>query len=106
MTKNESTRETCPCHIWMHEVELATLGLIAARTQSLGAFAKEVFQTPEFRAIMLRAYRNGEPVWMAAEDCAFRAIERARAHRADPGAELRSARRACERVIRARGDRT
>ena len=61
--KNEGTRETMPLHIFLHEVELAAI--------AKGADC-ETAREPEVRARLIRAYNAGEPVWMVADELAFR----------------------------------
>lgn len=60
---NESKSATCHRLIWLHEVQSAAI----AKGADPG-FARE----PEMRARLDRAYHAGEPVWMAAEELAFR----------------------------------
>lgn len=61
--RNQSTIETTPRHIWMHEVELAAI--------ALGSNC-ELARDEHVRARLNRAYVAGEPVWMAAEELAMR----------------------------------
>lgn len=74
--KNESTCETCPRHIWMHE---ATMVAIA-----LGADAELVRAQGERLGLW---YRSGEPVWMAGESIAFAVKQGQRELRADRDTE-------------------
>jgi hypothetical protein len=83
-TRNESTCETCPRHIWKHEVTMAAF--------SKGATAEAC---APFMAKLDLWYASGEPVWMAADSLAFMAKESAVQARADHGAE------ALRRILRA-----
>ena len=59
-SRNNSTRATCPGHIWLHEVTLAAI--------ALGADAEGC---RAHKARVLGWGGAGEPVWMAAESLAF-----------------------------------
>jgi hypothetical protein len=63
---NTSTNETCPRHIWQHEV--STLAIRA------GADADIVREL--IKDVGVRWYNAGEPVWMAAHDIAVIAKRR------------------------------
>ncbi len=84
-TRNESTNETCPRHIWMHEVILAAI--------RNGADADLCRECP----YLSLWYNSGEPIWMATDGLAFWAKENAthrRAERAGDRIAIRNARRA------------
>jgi hypothetical protein len=70
---NTSTNETCPRHIWQHEV--STLAIRA------GADADIVRDL--IKDVGVRWYNAGEPVWMAAHDIAVIAKRRKLEQRAD-----------------------
>ena len=74
-TKNTSTKDTTPRHIWMDEVIGEAIKLHAA----VAAAPCKAGEGP-LRERMNRAYEMGEPVWMVAEELAHRvkyeAIER------------------------------
>lgn len=71
-TRNDSTCETCPRHIWKHEVTLAAF--------AKGATAESC---APFMAKLDLWYTSGEPVWMAADSLAFAAKQHAIEARAD-----------------------
>lgn len=75
---NESRRNSCPLHIWKHEVCLAAIGK--------GADA-ELVRDAEINAMVLRWYEAGEPVWMAAESLAFLVKQREKLKRAEAEAD-------------------
>ncbi len=60
--RNVSTFETCPLHIWRHEVVLAAI--------RQGADAVLV-QSDEFRSRIQLWWRTGEPAWMAVDSLVF-----------------------------------
>ncbi len=70
--RNESTCETCPRHIWKHEVIMVAL--------SKGVSAEDC---KPFMCKLDLWYRSGEPVWMAGETLASAAKESAKEIRAD-----------------------
>src|SRR5690606_16525517 len=72
--KNQSTNETCPIHIWKHEVQVAAL--------ALGGDA-ETMRESDINEMVVRWYEAGEPVWMAADSLAFVSKQRAKANRAE-----------------------
>jgi hypothetical protein len=74
--RNESTCETCPRHIWMHEVTMVAIGL--------GADAELVRAQGERLGLW---YRSGEPVWMAGEGVAFMVKQGQKEARADHAAD-------------------
>jgi hypothetical protein len=69
---NASTCETCPRHIWKHEVVMAAI--------AKGATAEHI---EAFKSKLDLWYTSGEPVWMAADSLAFAAKEHAIQVRAD-----------------------
>lgn len=71
---NRATRDTCPLHIWKHEVHTAAI--------AAGADA-EVIRESEINAMVIRWYQAGEPVWMAADSLVFVAKRHAIEKRAD-----------------------
>lgn len=78
--RNESTVETCPKHIWKHEVVMAAIahGADAALCDEI---ANAVVGSGQKRLSLW--YHSGEPVWMAAETLATMAKQRAIHVRAD-----------------------
>ena len=78
--RNESTQETCPRHIWIHEM--------------ICAAGVTVEQTEPWRSRLNLWYNTGEPVWMAADSLRFAVRQRAIADRAERDGDLRFIRRA------------
>lgn len=78
----EATNATTPWTIWSHATELTAI--------RKGADANIVRKSTRIRAILARAFRMGEPVWMAADEVALVAKAEAKPVRS-PRQELRSA---------------
>jgi hypothetical protein len=78
--RNESTFETCPKHIWKHEVVISAIAQGAD-----GVLCDEIANTivGSGQKRLSLWYHAGEPVWMAAETLATMAKQRAIHARAD-----------------------
>lgn len=70
---NQATCETCPLHIWKHDVHTTAAALVG----------RPVELTDELNAKVVRWYHAGEPVWMAADGLAHLVRERVKIERVE-----------------------
>lgn len=87
----DATNETAPWLLWAHAVELSAI--------RSGANAEIVHKSERIRAVMARAYRNGEPVWMAADEVKQIALAEGRSQPPSVREEMRRVMATNERAL-------